>query len=95
MQLVKDTHIKSRTMLNRIIQYSLDNRILIIFFSLILLAGGLFTVREMEVVFPLAHAPWPGHFSAKADFGRGPIWARGRVSMGPIEGLAHFGLGPI
>ncbi len=45
-------------MLNRIIQYSLDNRILIIFLSLILVAGGVFTAREMEIdVFPDLTAP--------------------------------------
>ncbi|MEN8229409.1 MAG: efflux RND transporter permease subunit [Bacteroidota bacterium] len=45
-------------MLNRIIQYSLDNRILIIFLSLMLVVGGLFTVREMEIdVFPDLTAP--------------------------------------
>jgi len=45
-------------MLNRIIHYSLDNRILIIFLSLILLMGGLFTVRKMEIdVFPDLTAP--------------------------------------
>ncbi len=45
-------------MLNRIIQYSLDNRILIIFLSLMLLVGGLFTVKEMEIdVFPDLTAP--------------------------------------
>ena len=45
-------------MLNRIIQYSLDNRMLIIFLSLMLLLGGLFTVKEMEVdVFPDLTAP--------------------------------------
>ena len=45
-------------MLNRIIQYSLDNRILIIFLSFMLMVGGLFTVREMEIdVFPDLTAP--------------------------------------
>jgi CzcA family heavy metal efflux pump len=45
-------------MLNRIIQYALDNRILIIFLSLMLLAGGLFTARKMEIdVFPDLTAP--------------------------------------
>ena len=45
-------------MLNRIIQYSLDNRMVIIILSLILLAGGLFTVKEMEIdVFPDLTAP--------------------------------------
>jgi CzcA family heavy metal efflux pump len=45
-------------MLNRIIQYSLDNRMLIIFLSLMLLVGGLITVREMEIdVFPDLTAP--------------------------------------
>jgi len=45
-------------MLNRIIKYSLDNRMLIIFLSLMLLAGGIFTAREMEIdVFPDLTAP--------------------------------------
>jgi len=45
-------------MLNRIIKYSLDNRMLIISLSLMLLAGGLFTAREMEIdVFPDLTAP--------------------------------------
>ena len=45
-------------MLNRIIQYSLDNRMLIIFLSLLLVAGGIFTAREMEIdVFPDLTAP--------------------------------------
>jgi len=45
-------------MLNRIIQYSLDNRMLVIFLSLMLVAGGLFTVKEMEIdVFPDLTAP--------------------------------------
>lgn len=45
-------------MLNRIIQYSLDNRMLIIFLSLMLVIGGLYTVKEMEVdVFPDLTAP--------------------------------------
>ncbi len=45
-------------MLNRVIQYSLDNRTLIIFLSVMLLVGGLFTVREMEIdVFPDLTAP--------------------------------------
>ncbi|MEN8202083.1 MAG: efflux RND transporter permease subunit [Bacteroidota bacterium] len=45
-------------MLNRIIKYSLDNRMLIIFLSLMLLAGGIFTGREMEIdVFPDLTAP--------------------------------------
>jgi len=45
-------------MLNRIIKYSLDNRMLIIFLSVLLLAGGLFTARNMEIdVFPDLTAP--------------------------------------
>lgn len=45
-------------MLNRIIQYSLDNRKLIIFLSFILLAGGVFTALDMEIdVFPDLTAP--------------------------------------
>ncbi len=45
-------------MLNRIIQYSLENRMLILFLSLILLVGGIFTARHMEIdVFPDLTAP--------------------------------------
>ena len=45
-------------MLNRIIKYSLDNRMLIIFLSLMLVTGGLITVRDMEIdVFPDLTAP--------------------------------------
>jgi CzcA family heavy metal efflux pump len=45
-------------MLNRIIQYSLDNRMLIIFLSFLLVAGGLFTASDMEIdVFPDLTAP--------------------------------------
>lgn len=45
-------------MLNRIIQYSLNNRLLIIFLSLVLLAAGIFTLRDMEIdVFPDLTAP--------------------------------------
>lgn len=45
-------------MLNRIINYSLKNRMLIIFMAFLLLAGGLYTVREMEIdVFPNLTAP--------------------------------------
>ena len=45
-------------MLNRIIQYALDNRLLIIFLSMLLLIGGLYTAKEMEVdVFPDLTAP--------------------------------------
>jgi CzcA family heavy metal efflux pump len=45
-------------MLNRIIHYSLENRMLIIFLSLMLLLGGTFTARKMEVdVFPDLTAP--------------------------------------
>lgn len=45
-------------MLNKIIQYSLDNRMLIIFLSLMLVVGGLFTARNMEIdVFPDLTAP--------------------------------------
>jgi len=45
-------------MLNKIIQYSLDNRMLIIFMSLMLVIGGLFTARNMEIdVFPDLTAP--------------------------------------
>ncbi len=45
-------------MLNKIIQYSLDNRMLIIFLSLMLVIGGLFTARDMEIdVFPDLTAP--------------------------------------
>ncbi len=45
-------------MLNRIIQYALDNRPLIIFLSILLVIGGMFTIREIEVdVFPDLTAP--------------------------------------
>ncbi|MGW8316253.1 MAG: efflux RND transporter permease subunit [Bacteroidales bacterium] len=45
-------------MLNRIIQYALNNRILVIFLSLVLLVGGLVSVRNMEIdVFPDLTAP--------------------------------------
>ncbi len=45
-------------MLNRIIQYALGNRMLVIFFSLVLLIGGLFSIRHMEIdVFPDLTAP--------------------------------------
>ena len=45
-------------MLNRIIKYSLQNRMLIIFLSLMLVVGGTFTAREMEIdVFPDLTAP--------------------------------------
>ncbi|MCP4311230.1 MAG: efflux RND transporter permease subunit [Bacteroidetes bacterium] len=45
-------------MLNRFIKYSLDNRMLIIFMSVLILAGGIFTAREMEIdVFPDLTAP--------------------------------------
>lgn len=45
-------------MLNRIIKYSLDNRMLIIFLSVLILAGGLFTAKDMEIdVFPDLTAP--------------------------------------
>jgi len=45
-------------MLNKIIQYSLDNRMLIIFLSLMLVIAGLFTARDMEIdVFPDLTAP--------------------------------------
>jgi len=45
-------------MLNRIIKYSLDNRMLIIFLSVLLLTSGIFTAREMEIdVFPDLTAP--------------------------------------
>lgn len=45
-------------MLNRIIQYALNNRVLVIFLSLVLLVGGLVSVRNMEIdVFPDLTAP--------------------------------------
>lgn len=45
-------------MLNRTIQYALNNRTLIIFLSLLLVMGGIFTIREMEIdVFPDLTAP--------------------------------------
>ena len=45
-------------MLNQIIKYSLDNRMLIIFLSVLLLVGGLFIARDMEIdVVPDLTAP--------------------------------------
>jgi CzcA family heavy metal efflux pump len=45
-------------MLNRIIKYSLQNRMLIIFLSLMLVVGGIITTRQMEIdVFPDLTAP--------------------------------------
>jgi CzcA family heavy metal efflux pump len=45
-------------MLNRIIQYALENRLLVIFLSLVLITGGFFTVMNMEIdVFPDLTAP--------------------------------------
>ena len=45
-------------MLNRIIQYALDNRLLVIFLSAVLLIGGVFSFRNMEIdVFPDLTAP--------------------------------------
>ncbi|MDF1547385.1 MAG: efflux RND transporter permease subunit [Bacteroidales bacterium] len=45
-------------MLNKIIKYSLKNRLLILFFSMAILIGGLFTLKDMEVdVFPDLTAP--------------------------------------
>lgn len=45
-------------MLNRIIQYALDNRMLVMFLSLVLLIGGLLSVRHMKIdVFPDLTAP--------------------------------------
>lgn len=45
-------------MLNKIIKYSLGNRMLVVFISLIILLGGLYTSREIEIdVFPDLTAP--------------------------------------
>jgi len=45
-------------MLNRIIKYALENRMLVIFLSLVILLGGLYTFREIEIdVFPDLTAP--------------------------------------
>ena len=45
-------------MLNKIIKYSLENRLLILFFSLILIVAGIFTAQRVEVdVFPDLTAP--------------------------------------
>jgi CzcA family heavy metal efflux pump len=45
-------------MLNRIIKYSLDNRMLIVFLSVMLLIGGLISMKDMEIdVFPDLTAP--------------------------------------
>jgi len=49
---------KASAMLNRIIDYSLKNRLLILFLSTMLLAGGLIILRQMEIdVFPDLTAP--------------------------------------
>ena len=45
-------------MLNKIISFSLRNRPLILFFSVLLIVAGTWTAREMEVdVFPDLTAP--------------------------------------
>jgi len=45
-------------MLNRIIKYSLENRMMVIFLSVLLLVAGLLTIRDMEIdVFPDLTAP--------------------------------------
>ncbi len=45
-------------MLNRTIQYALDNRMLVVFLSLLVFLGGLFIARDIEVdVFPDLTAP--------------------------------------
>jgi len=45
-------------MINRMIKYSLDNRQLVIFFSIILVTAGLYTATQMEIdVFPDLTAP--------------------------------------
>lgn len=52
------TNIKSKIMLNRIIQYSLNNRLMVIVASVLLLVGGIYTTSDMEVdVFPDLTAP--------------------------------------
>ena len=53
-----DTNIKNEKMLNRIIQFSLDNRLLVIVASVLLMVVGAFTASRMEVdVFPDLTAP--------------------------------------
>ncbi|MEZ5071828.1 MAG: efflux RND transporter permease subunit [Bacteroidales bacterium] len=45
-------------MLNRIIDYALHNRMLVVFLSLLLLVGGLYSLKDMEIdVFPDLTAP--------------------------------------
>ncbi len=45
-------------MLNRIIRFSLDNRLLILAAAVLLIVGGIFTLRKMEVdIFPDLNAP--------------------------------------
>lgn len=45
-------------MLNKIIQYSLNNRLLVLIGSMLLLIGGLYTAKNMEIdVFPDLNAP--------------------------------------
>jgi Cu(I)/Ag(I) efflux system membrane protein CusA/SilA len=53
--LIKD---EDKTMLNKIIQFSLHNRLLILVLSLLLMLGGIYTASNMEVdVFPDLNAP--------------------------------------
>ena len=45
-------------MLNKIISFSLHNRLIILMLSVLLLGGGIYTAYEMEVdVFPDLNAP--------------------------------------
>ena len=47
-----------KTMLNKIIQFSLHNRMFILVVSLLLILGGVYTASNMEVdVFPDLNAP--------------------------------------
>lgn len=53
-----DTNIKQKIMLNRIIKFSLDNRLMVIVVSVLLMVVGTYTASRMEVdVFPDLTAP--------------------------------------
>ena len=50
--------IKKRTMLNKIIRFSLENRILVLVASVLLVIGGLYSTSKTDVdVFPDLNAP--------------------------------------
>lgn len=45
-------------MLNKIIQFSLNNRLIVLISAVLLLVGGLYTAKNMEIdVFPDLNAP--------------------------------------